>query len=100
MNPNNPGNKGKWAAFAELGYDTQPLEGRKLGAQDIIRQLRTALGNTPAVAGKPSSHGCRFVVRLEIQGPNSKQATLVTCWQIDHTQTIPRLITNWLEVHK
>lgn len=35
MDPNNPRNKGKWTAFAAIGYDVQSLNGRHAGAQDV-----------------------------------------------------------------
>jgi hypothetical protein len=53
----------------------------------------------PATAGKASDYGQRFEVRIPITGPKGN-GTLVTVWQIDKGSDAPRLITNWLEVHK
>ncbi|MBN3911412.1 MAG: hypothetical protein HWQ35_34215 [Nostoc sp. NMS1] len=100
MNPNNPGNQGKWMAFAAIGYDIQNLEARNAATGDVIRQLREGLGNAPAVKGQRSIYGFRFQVRVRIQGLNKREGTLVTHWQIDNGKEIPRLITNWLEVNK
>lgn len=98
MNSNHPDNKGKWMAFAELGYDVQSPQGREWAAQDVINQLRQGFINAPSMPGQTSSHGTRFKVRVRIKGLNGKEGTLVTTWQIDNEKEVPRLITNWLEV--
>jgi hypothetical protein len=100
MNPDNPRNLGKWQAFEEIGYDVRKLEKRKESALQIIEQLRRDLPTVSAKAGKSSPHGSRFEVRTLIQSPVDKAGTLVTIWQIDLDYTVPRLITNWLEVHR
>ncbi|MBC6471861.1 MAG: hypothetical protein GDA48_02755 [Hormoscilla sp. GM102CHS1] len=98
MDPNNPKNRGKWTAFAAMGYDVQSLEGRHAGAQDVINQLRAKLVNTPATKGEASIYGDRFEVKVGIKGPLGKEGILVTLWQIDINREVPRLITNWLKV--
>jgi hypothetical protein len=50
--------------------------------------------------GKISAHGLRFKVSIEIQGLNGRQGLLVSVWQIDQNRDVPRLVTNWLEVHQ
>ncbi|MBW4514946.1 MAG: hypothetical protein KME11_06945 [Timaviella obliquedivisa GSE-PSE-MK23-08B] len=100
MNPDNPRNLGKWQAFEEIGYDVKDLENRQAAAQQIIDQLRRNLPSASAIAGKPTLHGCRFEVKTFIRSPIGKMGTLVTIWQVDLDRTIPRLITNWLEVHR
>jgi hypothetical protein len=100
MDPTNPNNGGKWQAFEELGYDVHNPTGRQAGAQNVMSQLRDTLDDTPATLGKTSTHGQRFEVRVQIQGPNGKNGTLVTVWQYDNGSSSPRLITNWLEVHR
>lgn len=35
-----------------------------------------------------------------VTGPNGKSGKLVTIWQIDRGTSVPRMITNWLEVLK
>jgi hypothetical protein len=100
MNPDNPRNLGKWQAFEEIGYDVRRLEKRREAAHQIIEQLRRDLPIVSAKAGKNSPHGSRFEVRVLIRSPVDKTGILVTIWQIDLDRTVPRLITNWLEVHR
>jgi hypothetical protein len=100
LSPDNPRGKSKWRGFVQLGYDVHTSQGREAATQDIIKQLQSRLGSSPAAPGTVSSYGFRFEVRTEIVGPNGKVATLNTEWQIDNRGDIPRLITNWVEVHK
>ena len=37
--------------------------------------------------------------QYSIKGFNDKSGNLITIWQIDRDKTIPRLITNWVEVY-
>jgi hypothetical protein len=96
MDPNNKGNGGKALAFKRVGYDIDTEGGRQAAATDVVEQLKSHLGTTPATKGKSTGFGERFEVRVQIKGP-SGEGTLVTVWQIEGGQ--PRLITNWLEVH-
>ncbi len=41
----------------------------------------------------------RLKVIIKIKGFNGREGNLITIWQIDQDKTIPRLITNWLEVY-
>lgn len=100
MNPTNPTNQGKWMAFAAIGYDVENPQSRNAAAQDVINQLRQGLVNAPATQGQSTIYGLRFQVRVRVQGPNAGEGTLVTTWQIDNGRDVPRLITNWLEVHQ
>lgn len=70
-----------------------------MAAEEIIRQLRQSLPDTPAIQTAQSPHGLRFQVRVAIQGLNGQRGSLVTGWQIDTGKEIPKLITNWLEVY-
>lgn len=99
MDPNNKNNSGKSAAFKAIGFDVDDEAKRAAAASEVMNQLKAALPGTPATAGKASEHGQRFEVRVPIRGPNGA-GTLVTAWQIDKGADAPRLITNWLEVHK
>jgi hypothetical protein len=100
MNPNNLQNGGKWKAFEQIGYDVYTPQGRSIGAQNLIEQLRLSLQSAPANQGKTSTYGPRFVVQVEIEGPNGKKGTLVTTWQVDKDKSFPRLITNWIAVNR
>jgi hypothetical protein len=96
MDPNNKGNGGKAVAFKTLGYEVDTEAGRQTGATDVVTQLKNQLAVTPAKKGKSTAFGERFEVRVQIKGP-SGEGTLVTVWQVEGG--VPRLITNWLEVH-
>lgn len=100
MDPGNANNNGKWRAFQELGYALDEPAQRSSSAADVMRQLREWLPRGPAQAGKTSSFGPRYEVRVPIIGPNGKTGTLVVQWQVDQGASAPRIITNWLEVHR
>jgi len=103
MNPSHPDNRGKWMAFAALGYDVQSTTGRNIAAQNIIDQLRQSFPtseSTSSTPGKTTIWGVRFQLRIKIQGLNGRQGDLITNWQIDQDKNTPRLITNWLEVYQ
>lgn len=100
MNPTNERNNGKWKAFEQLGYDVQSESRRKDSSQDVVTQLRDTLPGIPSTEGQTSPYGTRFEVRSTILGPNGGEGTLVSVWQIDKSSETPRMITNWLEVHK
>ncbi|MDJ0658862.1 MAG: hypothetical protein QNJ42_05165 [Crocosphaera sp.] len=98
MNPSNPNNQGKWKAFEALGYNIDSFQNRHIAVESIIHQIRSQLEHTPAIFNEPSPYGNRFTVIISITGLNNREGKLVTKWQIDNNQTIPRLITNWLQV--
>lgn len=100
MNPSHPDNRGKWRAFAALGYDVQSIAGRNTAAQNIIAQLRQGFSTAQSTPGKTTTWGSRFQLRIKIQGLNGRQGDLMTNWQIDRDKNTPRLITNWLEVYQ
>lgn len=97
MNPENPDNRGKWKAFVSIGYSLEDLRSRELAAWSVIKQLRQVLPNAVAQPGRSSSYGQRFEVTVEIVGPNGRQGSLFTAWQIDNGRDTPRLVTNWLK---
>jgi hypothetical protein len=99
MKPDNPQNQGKWMGFAMIGYPVETSEGRQIASQDVIQQIRQTLSHTPAYKSKNNPYGIRLKVTIIIKGFNGQQGNLITIWQIDQDKTIPRLITNWLEVH-
>ncbi|MEA5510610.1 hypothetical protein VB715_12625 [Crocosphaera sp. UHCC 0190] len=100
MNPSNPNNQGKSKAFQALGYNIDSPQSRQIAVQLIINQIRSELEQISAILDEPSPYGTRFTVIISITGLNNRKGKLVTKWQIDNNQTIPRLITNWLEVLK
>lgn len=99
MDPTNIGSQSKWMAFEEIGYDVHDDESRWNATQNVIEQLKDSLPDALATLGKNTQYGQRYQVRTQITGPRGKTGTLVTIWQIDAERDVPRLITNWLEVH-
>lgn len=100
LDPNNDNNDDKHKAFEELGYDVNSQEGRDQATQDVEQQLREHLPEAPAQPGKSTEYGDRYEVETPIKGPNGKEGTLVTVWQVDKGSDHPRLITNWVKVHR
>ena len=99
MNSTNPRNQGKWLAFEAIGYQLHERTLRLEAAENVIQQLINQLPYVQAVIGRTTPYGVRYRVRCRITGPNSQVGTLVTVWQISPNSDVPRLITNWLEVH-
>jgi len=99
MNPDNIGNQKKWMAFEKIGYRIHNPKERKYAAWDIIDQLRNRIPYAPAIPNKAGLYGQRYKVCVQLIGPEGKTGILVTIWQIETKENIPRLITNWLEVH-
>ena len=99
LKPDNPQNQGKWMGFAMIGYPVETSECRQIATQDIIQQIRQKLPYTPAYKSKNNPYGIRLKVIINIKGFNGQEGNLITIWQIDQDKTIPRLITNWLEVY-
>jgi hypothetical protein len=100
MNSNNPNNRGKWKAFEDVGYNVRTPEGRSEGAQHVIAQIEDQLLQSPATFDSVTSFGLRYQVNIKITGPNGRVGTLITKWQYDMNSDVPKLITNWLQVHK
>ncbi|HJT92534.1 MAG TPA: hypothetical protein VJ777_11405 [Mycobacterium sp.] len=97
MDPANPNNKGKWQAWARIGFQVDTEAGRAAATQQVLPQIRAQLPNSPASLSKVTPHGERFEVDSIINGPSGR-GTLKMVYQME--DGIPRLITNWLEVHK
>ena len=91
-------NNGKWKAWGSLGYDID--NDRQGAADDVIRQLRRGLSVSRAEHAQQTPHGLRLTTGTHIRGPNGHAGTLRCVWQYDRGSDEPRLITNWLEVHK
>jgi uncharacterized protein YukE len=100
MDASNSTAGGKWKGFEDLGYDVHSTEGRATAAQDVTAQLEAQLSTAPAVLTAKTKFGPRYRVAVEIVGSNGRRATLTTYWQIDNGSDRPRLITNWVSVHR
>jgi hypothetical protein len=99
MNPANANNRGKWKAFEQIGFDVDSEAGRLEAYDSIMTQIAEQLSQAPADNWRLSDHGPRLNVDIIISGP-SGVGTLTTVWQIDLGSTLPRLITNYLQVHR
>jgi hypothetical protein len=95
-----PGSKGKWKGFEQVGYGVHDEAGRAKSAADVIGQVRQQLPKLPATPGKTATYGAKFVVDVIVTGPNGKAMTLQTIWQFDQDAVGPRLITPIPKVHK
>lgn len=99
MDPNNTNNGGKHKAWEQLGYDVGDEQVRdELSAQ--IAQLVQGQVSTAEVAKTwEAENGQKYRIHFEVEGPE-KKGTLKTIWLQAPGSDAPRLITNWLEVHK
>ena len=102
MDPANENNRGKWQAWEQLGYDvTDPGERRELAVR--MRMFVRHMAKFSEVEEKQQGPwGTRYRIPMEVKGPpgSDKTGTLVTVWQQQDSESPPRLITNWLKVHK
>lgn len=99
MNPGHADNGGKHQAFAALRWDLCSDSARESAAREVIERLSASLPPSD-VTTYPSAYGRRLQTRTVIVGPNGRSGSLIAVWQQDAHTTSPRLITNWLEVHK
>jgi hypothetical protein len=100
MDPSNPNNGGKWAAWEKLGYDVHTQVGRAAAARDVVKQLRDQLPRTTATWNDETRWGARYNTATEIVGPDGTAGTLVAVWQLDRGTDPPRMITNWVKFHR
>jgi hypothetical protein len=91
-------NNGKWRTWRELGYDIE--ENRAAAADDVTQQLRHRLPTSPAEHPQQTAYGLRLTTGTDIRSPNGRRGTLKCVSQYDLGSDEPRLITNWLEVHR
>jgi hypothetical protein len=74
---------------------------------DEAKFTRYSMDPTAANDGKwkvsrrqETAHGVRVSTRTVVRGPNGRRGSPVCVWQYDHGSEDPRMITNWLEVHR
>ncbi|MGX9671249.1 DUF6883 domain-containing protein [Mycobacterium sp. HM-7] len=96
MDPTNLANNGKWQAWQQVGFNVDTAAGREAATQQVLQQIRAQLPNSPAVLDKMTQFGQRYEVSSTINGPTGR-GTLKMIYQME--DGVPRLITNWLEVH-
>jgi hypothetical protein len=101
MDPANEKSNGKWMAFEALGYSVHDRIARRAGAENVVTQLRATLPPTPPPPiSRITDYGDRYETTHDICGPNGRRGTLFAVWQVSESSPAPRLVTNWLEVHK
>ena len=92
LNPDNPNAKGKAEAYKQgLGYTRENADG-------LISQVHEYVtsGNKPYEVSQ-SEYGTKYKFRIPVTGPNGKTKNVIAVYQIDKGQSIPRMITNYLE---
>lgn len=92
LNPDNPNAKGKAKAYEKgLGYTKDNADG-------LISQVHeyVASDNKPYDVSQ-SEYGTKYKFRIPVTGPNGMTKNVIAVYQIDKGQSIPRMITNYLE---
>lgn len=92
LNPDNPNAKGKAEAYKQgLGYTRENADG-------LISQVHEYVtsGNKPYEVSQ-SEYGTKYKFRIPVTGPNGRTKNVIAVYQIDKGQSIPRMITNYLE---
>ncbi len=92
LDKNNPNAKGKAEAYERgLGYTQKNADG-------LISQVSeyVTTGNEPYQISV-SEYGTKYKFRIPVTGPNGKTKNVIAVYQIDKGDSIPRMITNYLE---
>ena len=95
LDPNNINAKGKPEAYEKgLGYVRDNADG-------LISQIHTYVtsGNEPYEVSQ-TEYGTKYKFRIPVTGPNGNTKNVIAVYQIDNGQSVPRLITNYLEDRK
>jgi hypothetical protein len=103
LNPGIPRNGGKADGWRALGYDVDNPQARQEAARELRDlTLSELLADGKVAEVRDDSYGPRLRVISGITGPNGKDATIVTCWQIEDRSgtAVPRLITTWVQPHR
>jgi hypothetical protein len=84
------------------GQSRTPIRG-----MGIIAESRTRLDGRPGMRTSPrecetTEYGPSHRVLSGLTGPNGREATLVTCWQIEDRAgvSVPKLTTVWAQPHR
>ena len=88
----NPNAKGKAEAYEKgLGFTISNADG-------LIAQIQKYVsdGNPPYEVSS-TKYGTKYKFRIPVKGPNGKTRNVIAVYQIDLGDTIPRMITNYLE---
>ena len=92
LNPDNPNARGKAEAYEKgLGYTRENADG-------LISQVHNYVtsDNKPYEVSQ-LEYGTKFKFRIPVTGPNGKTKNVIAVYQIDSGQSVPRMITNYLE---
>lgn len=92
LNPDNPNARGKAEAYEKgLGYTRENADGLISQVHDYVTS-----GNKPYEVSQ-SDYGTKYKFRIPVTGPNGKTKNVIAVYQIDNGQSVPRMITNYLE---
>lgn len=92
LNPDNPNSRGKAEAYEKgLGYTRENADGLISQVHDYVTS-----GNKPYEVSQ-SDYGTKYKFRIPVTGPNGKTKNVIAVYQIDNGQSVPRMITNYLE---
>ncbi|MBQ9046833.1 MAG: hypothetical protein IJ120_02925 [Solobacterium sp.] len=92
LNPDNPNARGKAEAYEKgLGYTKENADGLISQVHDYV-----TAGKKPYEVSQ-SEYGTKFKFRIPVTGPNGKTKNVIAVYQIDNGQSVPRMITNYLE---
>lgn len=93
LNYENPKALGKPESYKRgLGYT-------KENAKGLVEQIHTAVasGRVKAFAIQATEYGVKYRYRIAVTGPNGKTKNVIAVYQINHGDTTPRMVTNYLE---
>lgn len=92
LDKDNPNAKGKAVAYEKgLGYTKENSGGL------IIQIHNYVVSGAAPYEVSQSQYGTKYKYRIPVTGPNGKTKNVIAVYQIDKGQSVPRLITNYLE---
>ncbi|MBM7783628.1 DUF6883 domain-containing protein [Tenggerimyces flavus] len=103
MDPGNERNQGKHKGWEQLGYDVADDATRADLSERVSRMVRERLPTAEVTRERTDElGGRRFEVSFELEGATAsdRAGTLRTVWLLDEGGESPRMITNWVEVHR
>lgn len=94
LNMDHPTGRAKAIAFRDaLGYTVN-------NERELEAAIRQGLLLWKAISRAETQYGRRYEVRMLLSGPNGKQATVKTGWQVSRDHGVPRLVTAYVYEEK
>ena len=94
LNMDHPTGRAKAIAFRDaLGYTVN-------NERELEATIRQGLLLWKAISRPETQYGRRYEVRMLLSGPNGKQATVKTGWQVSRDHGVPRLVTAYVYEEK